>query len=519
VTAARPLALKGHVVPMRADDPARHGDGVVYLADGVVAHVAEANDPAPDGFEDTSVVDCGSSYIFPGLMDLHSHIAYNALPLWSWAQDEPFLHRDIWPGRPTYGPEVSWPAWTLAHGAPESLIAYVQVRALAGGTTTIQGWPGTTRRPANQLVRNADDQSFGDDGDPTLTSVMTLDDAALRRKGQQLAEGRGFIYHCAEGQFGSIVSREFDDAAAAGCMRQNLIAIHMTAVGAEQFDRWTQLASVHGDSTSGSVVWSPFSNLWLYGETTRVPEARASGVNVCLGTDWGPSGTKNLLGELKAARLAAEDAGWTLSDRELVEMCTTNPGRAMGRLWGRPAGQLVDGGVADVAVVAPRDDDPFTSLVAAREDDVELVVVDGAPVYGTPARLRDARAAGVSAVPIGEHRRRVVITEPDDPDRKWFFSRVLDNLRTVRRDPQATLDAPLASRETHLRPGPAAGDLLQLSLDMPGGPNITAGPPPPGVEVEIAPIPSLHHDRTWLRSITGRGFHRGVLDRLAEYYD
>ena len=205
MTSGRPLALKGHVVPMRADDSARHFDGVVYLADGTVAQFAEANEPAPDGFEDTPSSTAATATSSPGSwISIRTSAttrcrcgAGSRTSRSSTATSGPAGRRTAPRCRGRRGP---WPTH------PESLITYVQVRALAGGTTTIQGWPGTTRRPANQLVRNADDQSFGDEPDPTLTSVMTLDDAGLRRKGQQLAEGRGFIYHCAEGRFGSIVT-------------------------------------------------------------------------------------------------------------------------------------------------------------------------------------------------------------------------------------------------------------------------------------------------------------------------
>ena len=54
-----------------------------------------------------------------------------------------------------------------------------------------------------------------------------------------------------------------------------------------------------GWRTAGAIAWSPFSNLWLYGETTDVPAARDAGIKVCLGSDWAPSGTKHVLGELK----------------------------------------------------------------------------------------------------------------------------------------------------------------------------------------------------------------------------
>ncbi len=50
---------------------------------------------------------------------------------------------------------------------------------------------------------------------------------------------------------------------------------------------------------------------------------------------------------------------------------------------------------------------------------------------------------------------------------------------------------------------------------MPGGPGATAGPPPPGVTVDIPAIEPLHHGPRWLASLRGRGFHDGALDGLA----
>ena len=60
---------------------------------------------------------------------------------------------------------------------------------------------------------------------------------------------------------------------------------------------------------SGSMVWSPFSNLLLYGGTSDVARARQEGVVMALGPDWSPTGSKNLLAELKVARMVSEDAG------------------------------------------------------------------------------------------------------------------------------------------------------------------------------------------------------------------
>ena len=73
----------------------------------------------------------------------------------------------------------------------------------------------------------------------------------------------------------------------------------------------------------GSIVWSPLSNLLLYGATARVDEAKRAGVRIGLGSDWSPSGSKNLLGELKVAWLYSQHLlDGLFSARDLVAMAT-----------------------------------------------------------------------------------------------------------------------------------------------------------------------------------------------------
>lgn len=141
------LVLAGLVAAMAPGAEDETHKGRVFLADdGTVAAVTKTGDPEPVGFTNASRIDVGTSVIYPGLVDLHSHLGYNTMPLWADpGQTTAYLHHDSWPGEPTYKSALSWPAWTLAEFAPESMLAYVQVRALAGGTTSIQGWPSASR--------------------------------------------------------------------------------------------------------------------------------------------------------------------------------------------------------------------------------------------------------------------------------------------------------------------------------------------------------------------------------------
>ena len=288
----------------------------------------------------------------------------------------------------------------------------------------------------------------------------------------------------------------------------------------DAFRRWKARAELAGDSGPGSLVWSPFSNLWLYGQTTDVPAARQEGIGVCLGTDWGPSGTKNLLGELKVAKIVAEDRGWDPDDFDLVEMVTGTPGDALQRCWGRQVGRLEAGALADVIVVEKDHEDPFVNLILATEKNVLLAIVDGKMQYTTTKLMRAAgRRDGDAMRPGGNIHRRVFLIDPADKDeppenqRPWTWDD-LERLEAVRADPIAAADAPTAAeRRISSAIGPE-GDTLILDLDMPGAPGMAAGPPPPDVRVDIEPFPSLRHDNPWLDSLENRGFHGGLLNGL-----
>jgi cytosine/adenosine deaminase-related metal-dependent hydrolase len=142
-----PLVLSGRVVPLTRKSPIAPGEsasfpGRVNLADGTITAVTKSGAAPPPGFTGAPVVDVGSALILPRFIDLHSHLAYATLPLWvEDGRTEPFAHHNIWPTRPGYAAEVTYPAYAFITASPEELLAYAEVRALIGGTTSIQGSP------------------------------------------------------------------------------------------------------------------------------------------------------------------------------------------------------------------------------------------------------------------------------------------------------------------------------------------------------------------------------------------
>ena len=123
------------------------------------------------------------------------------------------MHNKHWPDASTYTESITEPAWVYAKACPEALLAYVQLRAMAGGATAIQGWP-TANRGYPTVMRNVDAEPVDSGSDDLIyTSVVTKTGDALATAVRRMGDGAGFIYHCAEGQQQSRVLRDYTDLA------------------------------------------------------------------------------------------------------------------------------------------------------------------------------------------------------------------------------------------------------------------------------------------------------------------
>ena len=372
--------LRGRVVTM---NPAREvaEDGVVWVADGTITDVTPPAERPAAHAGSPRIATRGT--IYPGLIDLHNHLAYDTLPLFPIPRR--YDKREQWQGTRGYRRYVSGPAGVIA-SKPELIratIRYVECKCLVGGTTTSQGLTlraAPVRHLYRGIVRNAEvpDAAGLDPARPKIGDVTSEELAAFRRS----LAGRGArIVHLAEGLRTSGGARQHfldlktpDGAWAIG---PKFVGIHATALTADDLE----VVAEH----SGSIVWSPFSNLALYGDTTDVAAALRSGLRVALGADWSPTASKNLLNELKVARIHSDDRGIGLTDRQLVEMVTVTPAEILG--WHHKLGSVEPGKFADLTVVAGRTGDPYRHLVDAVESGIRLVVVGGVARYGTPDLL------------------------------------------------------------------------------------------------------------------------------------
>ncbi len=515
------FVLAGTVVTFDPATPVLD-EGEVYVGDdGRLAAVQPAGGAAPAGFAAAERIDTGA-LIYPGLIDLHSHLAYNTLPLWE-AAGVPYQHHDRWPDErraPEYGTSISWPAKVLGQAAAEALVKYVEVKALVGGTTMIQGAPHSTRPVDGWLVRIVDVEKLPAGRDLIMTSALQKDVVTLRESvAPKLRAGQAMIYHVAEGLPGTVVRDEFTDLDSGDCLQPGLIGVHATALTEADFDHWgDRVRAVDGDGRP-AIVWSPFSNLWLYHRTTDVVGAHERGVRITLGSDWAPSGTKHVLGELKVADALNRTAfGGHFNDRDLCEMVTANPGDALAVAWGPQVGRLVAGHAADVLICARNHADPFRNLIEATERDVRLVVVRGTPFYGTRGLMSAAGAGPANSITVAGARRALVVRQPDHADARLDWPGVKRALQAVRRDPvgawreaQDALAAWGGPLDDPQAPLALFGDMPEGDLGLLGG----SGEIP--ADLEIPALDTLTHDASFFSAVNRSGSPE--LQALAAYYD
>ncbi len=158
-----------------------------------------------------------------------------------------------------------------------------------------------------------------------------------------------------------------------------LVMIHTAAFGAAEYAETA--------AAGAKVIWSPLSNLLLYGKTANIPLAMDAGVLVSLGSDWAPSGSANLLGELKVAdRVNQKLWAGKVTDEQLVQMVTIHPAIAYG--IDKFVGSIEVGKLADLMVVARKPNvSAYRTLIGSAPGDVLLVTISGDALYGAPALM------------------------------------------------------------------------------------------------------------------------------------
>lgn len=424
-TATSPtLVLRGTVITMdeaRGTAQVLEGGAVVVKADKIQSVLA-AGAALPSG-KNVVVLPSATGpsdwVITPGLINLHNHLAYNTadiyreLPLYEntyqW-RDEKYYDFHIQNPKRAFSSSTATSA-ELHSATPgdvdfAGLVGrYGEVKELVSGTTSTQGSYFGSSVPAGygqHLVRNVDWTNFGQKrvSQASLGVLVGTFDPRTVIARMDAGEIDAWLVHLLEGT--DQVSRdEFDCLKAMGLVRKELVIIHGTALTPAQLGEMAKAGS--------KLVVSPLDNLLYYGQTADIATAHKLGMNVSLGTDWSPAGSKNLLSELKVLDLLNKQVyGNALTDRDMVQMVTTNPSDAIG--WTGKVGRIKQGLAADLAVYTKKPGTPYRSVLDATEKDVRLVVVGGDPLYGDAAVMKKLKPKDHEAVPGCTANKAIDIT-------------------------------------------------------------------------------------------------------------
>ncbi len=212
-----------------------------------------------------------------------------------------------------------------------------------------------------------------------------------------------FITHLEEG-FDEESQRGIEILEGLHCLDDHDVLIHCIGFSDEDIGK--------ARDAGASIVWCPASNLFMFNVTCKIRKILQAGINVCLGTDSTHTGSVNLLEEMRTARgIYRRMYGEDLDARQIARMVTINPARAFRRQ--ADLGSLEENKLADLLLLRPSRDDPYEALVNARMEDIELLVQEGSPIYGS-ARFEELFAAkkiGASRIRVGG-REMLVVGDP-----------------------------------------------------------------------------------------------------------
>ncbi|GEN05639.1 Myxococcus cysteine-rich repeat-containing protein [Myxococcus fulvus] len=362
------------------DDETLVGGQVLVDASGVIT-CASCDCSAEAGAAEATHVACPTGVISPGLINTHEHVTKQNGPFAM--TDERYEHRLDW--------VVGLGNHTRIANSTRSAVdavSYIELRHLLAGTTSIAGLGG-----AAGLLRNVDqpvsrleglDQwstasvDFPLGNRETDIKTNTCDYVSMPRTSGLPNHGT-YLPHLAEG-IGEEALNEFRCLSTGinDVIQPRTSLISAVGVTAKEIALMAERGT--------GLIWSPRSNVALYGDTAMVTAYKRLGVNIALGTDWVQSGSMNLLRELKCAdTLNTVQFDRAFSDVDLWRMVTSQAAEAVEMQAG--VGRIAPGKLGDLAIYSLRTHaaSPHRAVISAEAADVVLTMRGGKALYGDQA--------------------------------------------------------------------------------------------------------------------------------------
>ncbi len=392
---------------------------VLVGTDGIIACAepgeACAADPKAEGVARLKV-----EVIAPGLIDTHNHILFDIFDGTDWLPTKQYGNHNDWTmasNEPRYPVMVDVkqcledasqgkPTWcpTKFDGTGNvrcEMEKFGELKGLIAGTTSIVGLAGTSSNCFSTIARSVDTAFAGLESDKIQTSALfppsksTADGACANYASGKTA---AFLIHVGEGTDAKALG-EFATLGTVtttqGCLyAPQTVVTHGTSFTTAEF------------ATMGSkgmkLVWSPASNVALYGTTANIPAALDANITVAVAPDWSMGGSPNMLDEMRFAKdWSDKHFAGRLSAKDVVNMGTKNAAVALA--LGDKLGVLKKGYLADLFVVSGDKKAPYDAILAATPKEVRFTMLGGRVLYGdgplkvlTTQQCEDFEACGAS---------------------------------------------------------------------------------------------------------------------------
>ncbi|HEU4412267.1 MAG TPA: amidohydrolase family protein, partial [Polyangiaceae bacterium] len=393
--------LRGKVV---APDKVYDGGEVVIDEKGLIACVG-CDCSATPGYAEATTLSCPTGVITPALINTHDHITF--------AQNTPkthadkYAHRHEWRTGANGKAEIDVPSFPSGDPRRDDAVRWGELRFVLGGATSTVGSGGV-----KGMLRNLD-------RDPNAANPAVDQQEGLNQKAVQFETfplndtGGALLTQCTYTGFDTTATVKAEEAylphiaEGINAPAQNEFACTKGIGGAQADYLQGQTAIIHGIGLKATdaalmgargvgLVWSPRSNLDLYGVTANVVQFLRQGVQIALGTDWSASGSYNLLRELACAdSYNQNNLGGLFRPYHLYRMVTEDAAALTAS--DDKLGSLKVGLFGDVAVWSgAAKADPYEAVVKASVQDVALVLRAGLALYGEPEAV-DALSPGAGA--------------------------------------------------------------------------------------------------------------------------
>ena len=351
---------------------------------------------------------------------------------------------------PQYVLRDSWEE-PLKSGTPSGDIVqyFSELQAAAGGTTYIQGYNETEEYDAADshakldLIRSSSDaedtgrteiksliQLFKPDAeldkeDPStyLPPIDTKDWNLIFRTDSVTGEeyvsqilsdiengtSPGYLIHIAEGRAGNFLEeadsysvKEFD------CLKEEILAgiregrftfedvknAHINLIHACTCDLSNEETYDFIRDCGIGLIWSPVSNLMLYGDTPDFYDhLDDDDLLIGIGSDWSPSGSKNVWDECRFAYDLMQDnaARPENAAESLLKACTIRASRMIGN---PDVGNIVPGSYADLFILKGSEETggsletALNTFIGTDDSGVQAVLCGGITIYGEEDFIR-----------------------------------------------------------------------------------------------------------------------------------